>query len=206
MSQSRDGIQNAKVSTPEKAPSKHKKDMHFPNIILNHPFRKLFDPSQKYNTYVAPGQVVADLGCGPGYFTLPLAECVGPEGRVYAVDSYIKAIRSLEKKVLKRGIGNVETRVSSAADLSFIPDRSVDFVLADGLFCCVAPDDLDAVVSEIKRILKANGKAYLVSGLGFPGYMDNAAWEKIMAEFAVEGRSYPPYKADCWALVALKQP
>jgi len=30
--------------------------------------------------------VVADLGCGPGYYTLPLAESVGPEGRVYAVD------------------------------------------------------------------------------------------------------------------------
>jgi predicted RNA methylase len=42
--------------------------------------------------------VVADLGCGLGYFTLALAEFVGPEGRVYAVDSDGKAIRALEKK------------------------------------------------------------------------------------------------------------
>ena len=77
--------------------------------------------------------MVADLGCATGYFTLALADSVGPEGKVYAVDFNKKSIRALEKKVEKGGYRNIESHASSAADLSFIKDSSVDFVLASGL-------------------------------------------------------------------------
>ena len=52
----------------------------------------------RFKRYFNSSQVVADLGCGPGYYTLALAGCVGPEGKVYAVASDEKAIRVLEKK------------------------------------------------------------------------------------------------------------
>jgi ubiquinone/menaquinone biosynthesis C-methylase UbiE len=77
--------------------------------------------------------VAADLGCGPGYYTLPLAEVVGPEGKIYTVDLNEKAIRALEKKANKLGIHNIEAHATTAADLSFIKDKSVDFILANGL-------------------------------------------------------------------------
>jgi len=188
-----------------KAPPKKKKDLHFLNISFDNLIRKLYEPPQKFSAYVAPGQVVADLGCGPGYFTIPLAECVGPQGRVYAVDSYPNAIRAAEKKILKRGLHNIELHACSAADLSFIPERSVDFVLANGLLCCVAPDERDSAVSEIKRILKATGKAYLVAGRGYPSYMNDESWEHVLSGFAVESRNKPPYKGDYWALVSLAE-
>ncbi len=203
MSPSGNENQVKQTAIPEMAPRKHKKDQHFPNFSLDSPLRKLFESPQKHNAYVAPGQVVADLGCGPGYFTLALAECVGPEGRVYAVDSYVKAIQALGKKALKRGLHNIELHTASAADLGFIPAGSVDFVLADGLLCCVAPDDLESVVGEMKRILKSSGKAYLKAGRGFPSYMNDAAWEKILSGFNVEDRNRAPYKEDYWALVSL---
>ena len=62
-----------------------------------------------------------------------MAEIVGPEGKVVAVDLGKTSIQTLEKKAKKRGYGNIEVHASSAADLSFIKDRSVDFVLANGL-------------------------------------------------------------------------
>ena len=68
-----------------------------------------------------------------------MAESVGPGSRVFAMDSDEKVIRSLEKKAAGHGCQNIETHTSSAADPSFIKDRSVDFVLADGLFCTMAP-------------------------------------------------------------------
>lgn len=79
------------------------------------------------------GMWLPDLGCGPGYYTLPLAECVGTEGKVYAVDLDKKCIRALEKKADKGGYRNIEAHASSASDLSFIKDSSVDFILANGL-------------------------------------------------------------------------
>ena len=77
--------------------------------------------------------MVADLGCATGYYAFALAELVGPEGKVYAVDLNKKCIRALEKKVEKGGYRNIESHASSAADLSFVKDRSVDFILASGL-------------------------------------------------------------------------
>ncbi len=95
---------------------------------------RIFDPPKRLiGPYVQNGQVVADLGCATGYYTLALADSVGPEGKVYAVDLNKKCIRALEKKVEKGGYRNIEAHVSSAADLSFIKDSSVDFILANGL-------------------------------------------------------------------------
>ncbi len=98
------------------------------------PIRRLFEPPQRLiEPYIKKGQVVADLGCGSGYYTLPLAQLVGPEGKVYAVDLGNKCIRTLEKKANKGGYHNIQAHASSASDMSFIEDRSVDFVFAIGL-------------------------------------------------------------------------
>ncbi len=98
------------------------------------PFRSLFEPSQRLiEPYVKKGQVVADLGCRTGYYTLILAKSVGPEGKVYAVDLDKKCIQTLQKKADKAGYHNIEAHATSAADLSFIKDKSVDFILANGL-------------------------------------------------------------------------
>ena len=103
-------------------------------FALLYPIVRIFAPPQKLiGPYIKNGQVVADLGCATGYYTLALADSVGPEGKVYAVDLGKKSIRALEKKVEKGGYHNIESHASSAADLSFIKDRSVDFVFANGL-------------------------------------------------------------------------
>jgi ubiquinone/menaquinone biosynthesis C-methylase UbiE len=104
-----------------------------PPANLN-PIRRLFEsPQRTIGPYVKNGQVVADLGCGPGYYTLALAESVGPEGKVYAVDLDKKCIQALKEKADKGGHHNIQIHASSASDVSFIKDRSVDFVLANGL-------------------------------------------------------------------------
>lgn len=93
---------------------KEKRDKHFPLFAHDNLFRRLFENPREYCQYVTNGQVVADLGCPPGYFALDFAECVGPEGRVYAVDSDEKAIRAMEKRANKSGHHNIETHAASA--------------------------------------------------------------------------------------------
>ena len=181
--------------------SEEKQDKHFPVWGLDNFIRRLTDNPNKYCSYVTEGQVVADLGCGPGYYTLPLAESVGPEGKVYAVDSDEKAIRALEKKASSHGYHNIEAHATSASDLSFIEDGSVDFVLACDMLCSMAPRYRESAVNEIKRILKPTGKAYLSAALGavlglWSSNIGRADWEKILEGFRVERRG------NDWAVVS----
>jgi len=185
--------------------NEEKRDKHFPLFVHDNVFRRLFDNPHSFCSYVVEGQAVADLGCGPGFYSLGLAECVGPEGRVHAVDSDEKAIRALEKKADKRGYHNIEAHVSSASDLSFIKDESVDFVLANGLLCSMAPQHHEATVNEIKRVLKPTGRAYLSAARGFYSYMNKAEWERILEGFKVERRGDGfSWIAERWATVSKK--
>jgi ubiquinone/menaquinone biosynthesis C-methylase UbiE len=114
------------------------KAKHPRNRINLNPVKRIFERSidhakRHLEPYVSEGQVVADLGCDMGYYTLALAECVGPSGLVYVVDLEEQKIQALQKKVEEGGYHNIDARASSAADLSFIEDESVDFVLANGL-------------------------------------------------------------------------
>jgi ubiquinone/menaquinone biosynthesis C-methylase UbiE len=185
--------------------SKEKRDKHFPLFVHDNVFRRLFSSPNEFCSYVAEGQVVADLGCGSGYYTLALAERVGPEGRVYAVDTDEKAIRALEKKAHEHGYHNIEAHASSASDLSFIKDGSVDFILANGLLCSVAPQQHESAVNEMKRVLKPSGKTYLSAAKGYYSYMSKAEWERILEGFTVEGKGDGSLLGDRWALVSKKQ-
>jgi len=172
------------------------------NQINLNPFKRLFgNPQRDIEPYVTKGQVVADLGCNTAYYTLALAECVGPEGRVYAVDLKEDYIRALEKRAEELGYHNIEAHTTSASDLSFIKDESVDFVLANGLLCNMA-EHRPLAVNEIRRVLKPTGQAYLSLGSPPPlGFVGREEWEKILEEFIVKRRGGFLQK---WAVVSKK--
>ncbi len=183
-----------------------KGDKRFPLFVNDNILRRLFSPPRRFaEEFVAADHVVADLGCGPGFYTIALAKRVGPGGKVYAVDSDEKAVRAVEMKAAGRGLRNVEAHACSAAEAGFIKDATVDFVLAHGLLCSMAPAERDAAVREIRRVLKPGGKAYLSVAKGPWSYVDGAAWEKILAGFRVERRNARPAPlGDRWAVVSLK--
>jgi ubiquinone/menaquinone biosynthesis C-methylase UbiE len=172
------------------------------NMISLNPLARLFEnPQKSIEPCVRKGQVVADLGCNKGYYTFALADCVGLEGKVYAVDLREDYIEGIKKKAEELGYHNIEVLASSAADLNFIKDESVDFVLANGLLCNV-PEHRPTVVKEIKRILKSTGQAYLSLGSYPPfGFVGREEWTKILAGFRVvrKGGFLQP-----WALVFKK--
>ena len=53
------------------------------------------------------GQKVVEVGCGPGFFTIPAANIVGEEGFIYAVDTHHLAIKRVNTKIKKAGINNI---------------------------------------------------------------------------------------------------
>jgi ubiquinone/menaquinone biosynthesis C-methylase UbiE len=76
-----------------------------------------------------PGNQVADLGAGGGYFTFRLADAVGPTGKVYAVDIDKGNLDYIANQAAKRGYHNVET-VLAKLDDPLLPEGKVDLVFS----------------------------------------------------------------------------
>ena len=68
---------------------------------------------------ITAGQIVVDLGCGPGYASLDLAEIVGPSGRVIAIDRSRRFLDRLERTAQARGIGWIQTFERDLDDPAF---------------------------------------------------------------------------------------
>ena len=74
------------------------------------------------------GQVVCDIGAGPGYFTFPVARAVGDAGHVYAVDVEPRILEALRKRLRKSRLRNV-TPVLALEDDPLVPTTSCDLIL-----------------------------------------------------------------------------
>lgn len=121
--------------------------------LLSTERRALLDPDTFLKRLeVRPGATVADLGAGPGFFTVPLAQCVGPHGKVYAVDVSPEMVRRLQDRSLPP---QVEVKLSGENRLP-IPDASVDLALL--AFVLHELEDPRAFLGEVSRILKPGGE------------------------------------------------
>lgn len=97
------------------------------------------------------GQKVLEVGCGPGYFTIPAARIVGEGGLVFAVDVNPFAIRRVKSKIAKEGLKNVKPSLTNASNTG-LPESSIDLAFLFGL--PYVAGGLGNVMSEIHRILK----------------------------------------------------
>jgi ubiquinone/menaquinone biosynthesis C-methylase UbiE len=102
---------------------------------------------------IEAGFSVLDFGCGPGGYIIPLAELVGPSGKIHALDIHPLAIQEVKKKATQKGIKNIVTIESDCS--TGLPDKDVDAVLLYDVFHGLTrPDD---VLQELHRILKPGG-------------------------------------------------
>lgn len=106
-----------------------------------------------------PGGVWADLGAGTGAFTLALAELIGPEGVIYAVDRDARALRELE-----RAMGSRFPHVA-AHPLTGDFTRQLDLPALDGIVAANALHfvrDKAPVLRRLKMYLKPAGRMLVV--------------------------------------------
>lgn len=97
---------------------------------LIRPERELEEaPSQVLDELkLKPGMTVVDFGCGNGFYTLPMAKQVGPNGKVLAVDIQPEMIQMLKERAATAGIDNIEPILSTEKDTK-LPENQVDLLI-----------------------------------------------------------------------------
>jgi ubiquinone/menaquinone biosynthesis C-methylase UbiE len=144
----------------------------FGSALLRFDYTHLFDRAAwqitdrvMENLPIRPGNYVADIGAGDGYFTFRLADAVGPDGRVFAVDVDEAVIRGLEQQVRERSISNVEV-VLGEFDDPLLPDNSLDLA-----FLCNSYHHIENRVAYFERLkmdLRASGRIAVLDLRGIP--------------------------------------
>ena len=105
---------------------------------------------------------IAEFGSGKGFFALPMARIVGPDGMVYALDIQQEELDSVRSRARAEHILNMEP---IRADLerpmgSKLKEGHVDFVLIANMLFQVS--DKQGVLREAHRIIRAGGRAALI--------------------------------------------
>ncbi|MGA2063267.1 MAG: class I SAM-dependent methyltransferase [Thermoguttaceae bacterium] len=140
-------------------------------FTINTPFRRwLHDPQKIVGPYVKPGMTVMDVGCGFGWFSIPMARMVGDNGKVITVDMQQQMLDMLRRRAEKAGVAiRIETHKCEQNRLGI--DAKVDFALVFAMLHEV-PDQY-CLLKEIHDCLKDGGGLLLaepplhVSGKNF---------------------------------------
>ena len=111
------------------------------------------------NLGVRPGDTVCDLGCGNGFYALKLAELVGEEGTVLAVDIQTEMLSFLRVRAKEAKITNIETVHSTPVDPQ-LPAGKVDLMLLVDVYHEFSHPE--PMLEAIHRSLKPNGRVALV--------------------------------------------
>ena len=106
-----------------------------------------------------PGDVVADIGAGSGYFTRRMAPLVAPTGTVYAVDVQPEMLDLLAESVQDAGLTGV-VPVLSTADDPALPEGSVDWMLLVDVYHEFA--NPSAMLAKMRQALKPTGRIALI--------------------------------------------
>jgi ubiquinone/menaquinone biosynthesis C-methylase UbiE len=130
-------------------------NLHYKFMALGYKFRDLLLPRVHVlkEAGIRPGFHVLDYGCGPGSYIVPLANLVGESGKIYALDIHPLAIQMVQKIVLKKALGNVETIHSDCA--TGLDSNLIDVVLLYDTYHNLS--DSEGVLTELHRVLKPEG-------------------------------------------------
>src|SRR5512135_1248585 len=112
---------------------------------------------------VQPGQHVLDVGCGTGRGTVGLAQAVGPDGKVDALDLSDAMLGEARRKLERLGLSErVHLREGNARTLPY-PDATFDLVYNGYMFDLIPLDGFIPILKEFQRVLKPGGKLVIVN-------------------------------------------
>ncbi len=116
-----------------------------------------------------PGDRVADLGSGGGYFTFRLAKAVGPTGRVYAVDVDAGLNDYIAGRARDDGIDNVGVILAKYDD-PLLPESGVDMIFTSNTYHHI--EHRSAYFRNARKYLRSGGRVAIIEYAG-KGWFDS---------------------------------
>lgn len=146
---------------------------------------------------ITPGDVVADIGAGTGYFTTYLAEAAGPAGRVYATDINPAIVDYLSQRMESpqhNPHGNVECVINDFGDLG-LPAGSVDLAFLAGVGLGrfgTSSDTNRAMIDSIFAAVKPGGRVVVIENRNQGSLVDAVSLGLALVDLDIEDPSWTP--------------
>lgn len=148
-------------------------------LIFNNPNRFMWERTDEMLDFIhiCPGETVADIGCGGGYFSWQFSKLAGEGGKVYATEINSEALGYLDGFIKQSGTKNIETIVAKMND-ACLPQDSIDTVFMCSMYHAVYITDIEFVkdefIASLHKALKADGRLVIVDNNitenGVPSY------------------------------------
>lgn len=158
--------------------------------MLASPLRRLLEnPDRMFAPYIRPGMLVLEPGPAMGFFTLPLARMVGPNGTVVAVDIQRFMLEKLAARAEKAGLGDLVNLRLTGIDSLGVDDLAGSFDVAVVIHVLHEVPDQAAFLARLHTALKPGGRLLIrepaghVSAAALAASLDLAA----RAGFSREG-------------------
>jgi arsenite methyltransferase len=108
---------------------------------------------------IRPGDRVADIGSGSGYFVFSLAKAVGPNGKVYAVDVDSAMNDLVLERAKKEGAANVEVILAKPDDPN-LPAAGIDLIFSSNTYHHL--DNRIGYLASLRKYLRPNGRIAII--------------------------------------------
>jgi ubiquinone/menaquinone biosynthesis C-methylase UbiE len=142
---------------------------------LDSRFRRwLQNPRKILGPYLEEGMTVLDLGCGPGFFSIDIAQMVGKSGRVIAADFQEGMLQKLRDKIQGTELEE-RIKLHKCQKNRIGVTENVDFVLA--FYMVHEVPNLEAFFNEIASVVKPNGQLLMVEP---PFHVSKTAFEETI--------------------------
>ncbi|MFL6134979.1 MAG: GNAT family N-acetyltransferase [Nocardioidaceae bacterium] len=127
---------------------------HHESVLRSHRWRTAENSAGYLLPHLRPGMRLLDVGCGPGTITMDLAERLGPEGHVTALEVTDEALGLARAEADRRGTENVDFVTGNVQALD-LADDAYDVVHAHQVLQHVA--DPVMALREMRRVCRADG-------------------------------------------------
>jgi ubiquinone/menaquinone biosynthesis C-methylase UbiE len=122
------------------------------------------------NLHLKPGEIVADIGAGPGLFEVPMARAVAPGGKIYAVEIDEGFFAEINKKANDARVTNVQTVLGKFTDPN-LPTHDIDVAMFHDVLHHI--QDRAGYLKALAGYMKRTGRIVLVDSEGGKVHPDN---------------------------------